>query len=75
MDAIKDIVEATIDYEGQKKAYKYQNLIIKWGANIAVTVYGFLVTGILTAVVVVYPWNYYRKNPINWQVPGLQAEE
>lgn len=80
MDSVRQIVEATIDFEGQKLVDKLSFQLLTFGVivsfligfvcqRIEYSVYSLVATFVLTEIVVVFPWPAYNKNPVKWQLP------
>jgi signal peptidase complex subunit 1 len=81
MDQLRQIVEATIDFEGQKFAEQLQKQILIIGSvlsffaglltqRIELTVYGVASTVVVALLLVTFPLPVYNKNPLNWQLPS-----
>lgn len=84
MEQIRKSLEGTIDFEGQELADKLETYIELGGAvlagligfacqDILYSLYGLILTFIVTELVVVPPWPFYRKTPITWQNSGPQV--
>lgn len=81
MDQLKQLVEGTIDFEGQRLVDKLNYLIITIGGivsfligflfqQIDYSLYSLAVTLVITEIVVVPPWKFYNQNTLTWQAPG-----
>ncbi|XP_047138418.1 signal peptidase complex subunit 1 [Hydra vulgaris] len=70
--------ETHMDYEGQKKAERVYQVILTifgvvgflWGfyiQQLSATVYIVLTGFALSCLIVLPPWPFFRKNPLQWQ--------
>ncbi|CAH7667580.1 microsomal signal peptidase 12 kDa subunit-domain-containing protein [Phakopsora pachyrhizi] len=85
VDSVKAKLEGTIDFEGQRKA-EYWNQVILISTTIVSFVVGYILqsmqvtfaiygVGLLVCLlVVVPPWPCYRKNPIQW-LPSIKSKK
>ncbi|KAG0140165.1 hypothetical protein CROQUDRAFT_665564, partial [Cronartium quercuum f. sp. fusiforme G11] len=85
VDALKAKLEGKIDFEGQRAAEKYNQIILSIGTFIAfvvgyilqsmVATFSIYAAGLVIAlVVVVPPWPCYNKHPVAW-LPKLKLKE
>ncbi|KAL3093102.1 hypothetical protein niasHT_022552 [Heterodera trifolii] len=74
-----------IDYEGQRKSERFfQVILIVHGVlgffagyltqQLSVTMYSVGVGFLISCLIVLPPWPFYRQNPLNWQ-PNSPVEE
>ncbi|EGS20529.1 signal peptidase-like protein [Thermochaetoides thermophila DSM 1495] len=77
LDQLRDVVEGKIDFEGQKLAERIVNFALSLVGAIAflagwllqdikLAVYLGLVGTAAVFLIVVPPWPFFNKNPINW---------
>ncbi|KAI5457900.1 microsomal signal peptidase 12 kDa subunit-domain-containing protein [Mariannaea sp. PMI_226] len=85
LDQARDVVEAQIDFEGQRLAELLATvLLVLSGAlsflvgyflqDIKLTLFAGLGGTALTFLVVTPAWPFYNKNPVNWLPAGYAAE-
>ncbi|MBW0477978.1 hypothetical protein O181_017693 [Austropuccinia psidii MF-1] len=83
VDRLKASLEGKIDFEGQRKVERLNQIILSVTAALAFVVgylaqsmlltYGVFGAGFLTALlVIVPPWPVYNRHPVAW-LPSLKA--
>ncbi|GME73083.1 unnamed protein product [[Candida] boidinii] len=77
MENIQELLAGTIDYKGQELADFYSKLILTFGSliscilgfilqNLKITLISFVISIILTLIVVIPPYPFYNKNNLKF---------
>ncbi|TGZ85069.1 microsomal signal peptidase 12 kDa subunit [Ascodesmis nigricans] len=86
MDALQNLIDGFIDFEGQKRAEQLCNVLLVLTGVIAYVV-GFVLQDLtytvyiglggtaLTMLAVVPPWPAFKKNPVTWLPAGTTEVE
>lgn len=80
---LRELVEGTIDFEGQALAEKYTDIVTYAGLTFSLLV-GLILQRVDIAVylggaayalvfVLCFPLPFYRKNPVEWRTPRVMA--
>ncbi|KAH9903725.1 microsomal signal peptidase 12kDa subunit [Xylariomycetidae sp. FL2044] len=81
LDQVRDVVDGQIDFEGQKLAELLATALLAISGAVSFLV-GFFLQDIalalkiglagtaITFLVVVPPWPFFKKSPLNWLPPG-----
>ncbi|GJC90542.1 microsomal signal peptidase 12kDa subunit [Colletotrichum tofieldiae] len=81
LDQVRDLAEGQIDFEGQKLADLLATLVLSASGvlsfiigyllqDIKLAVYVGLAGTVLTFLLVVPPWPFYKQHPVKWLEPG-----
>lgn len=81
MDQLKEVLEGTIDFEGQKLVESLNFWIINIGTALSFlvgfvlqrldfSVYLLVATLIVVEIAIVPPWKSFNKHPLKWQSPS-----
>ncbi|KAK0370909.1 microsomal signal peptidase 12 kDa subunit [Colletotrichum limetticola] len=81
LDQVRDIAEGQIDFEGQKLADLLATLLLSASGvlafiigyilqDIKLAVYVGLGGTVLTFLLVVPPWPFFKQHPVKWLEPG-----
>ncbi|KAK1691151.1 microsomal signal peptidase 12 kDa subunit [Colletotrichum godetiae] len=81
LDQVRDIAEGQIDFEGQKLADLLATLLLS-ASGVLAFIIGFILQDIklavyvglggtvLTFLLVVPPWPFFKQHPVKWLQPG-----
>ncbi|KAK2024383.1 microsomal signal peptidase 12 kDa subunit [Colletotrichum zoysiae] len=84
LDQVRDLAEGQIDFEGQKLADLLATIVLSASGvlsfiigyllqDIKLAVYVGLAGTVLTFLLVVPPWPFYKQHPVKWLEPGSRT--
>ncbi|KAK1968104.1 microsomal signal peptidase 12 kDa subunit [Colletotrichum eremochloae] len=84
LEQVRDLAEGQIDFEGQKLADLLATIVLSASGvlsfvigyllqDIKLAVYVGLAGTILTFLLVVPPWPFYKQHPVKWLEPGSRT--